>query len=167
MSPFSWLILLLSSSKNNQNFSANCRCPRCAERYRIIRHGHYWRNDFDSTQGRLAVQRYCCHNPNCPRKTFSVLPPALLPYYRIPLPILLQIYTRHHAQGLSVSQCARRSNTGWNTAKRGLGLMRRILNMIRGELTACALPPTPSEPGVWQAFIRAFSYAFSYAFFPD
>jgi len=87
----------------------------------------------------------------------------LLPYYRIPLPILLQIYTRHHAQGLSVSQCARWLNTGWNTAKRGLGLMRRILNMISGELTACALPPTPSEPGVWQAFIRAFSYAF----FPD
>jgi hypothetical protein len=77
--------------------------------------------------------------------------------------MLLQIFTRHHAQGLSVSRCARQLNTGWNTAKRGLALARRILDMVGGELTAGALPPTPSEPGVWQAFIRAFSYAF----FPD
>ena len=140
-------IIAVFLKKTTKTFRQTVAAARCAERYRIIRHGHYWRNDFDSTQGRLAVQRYCCHNPNCPRKTFSVLPPALLPYYRIPLSILLQIYTRHHAQGLSVSQCARRLNTGWNTAKRGLGLMRRILNMINGELTAGALPPTPSEPG--------------------
>ena len=160
MSPFSWLNILLLSSKNNPNLQTDFRCPLCNERYRIVRHGHYWRNGVGSTQDRIAVQRYCCGNPDCPRKTFSILPAALLPYCRIPLCMLLKIYARHHAKGLSVNQCARLLSIGWNAARRGLTLARRILDMVRRELTAGALPPTPSGHGAWQTFIRTFSYAF-------
>ena len=33
MASLSWLILLLPSSKNNQNFRTDCRCPQCVDRY--------------------------------------------------------------------------------------------------------------------------------------
>lgn len=158
MPPICWLMLLLRSSKNKENL--HCRCPTCAERYRITRYGHYLRYRFDTAPGRIAVQRYCCGNPYCPRKTFSIPPPGLLPYCRIPLCILLQIYHHHFEDHHTVSQCARRLNIGWNTVKRALNRMGRILDLVRAETGAGSLPEVPVGSGVWPRFIRVFSYAF-------
>lgn len=158
MPPICWIMLLLLSSKDKKNLC--CRCPICGERYRITRNGHYWRYCFDTTSGRIAVQRYYCGNPHCPRKTFSVLPPGLLPYGRIPLCILLQIYHHHFDDHHTVSQCARRLNIGWTTVKRALNRMGRILDLVRSETGAGSLPEVPVGHGVWPRFIRVFSYAF-------
>jgi hypothetical protein len=160
MSPFCWLMLLLVSSKDKKNLQIDCRCPLCGERHRITRNGHYWRYRFDTTSGRIAVQRYCCCNPYCSRKTFSILPPGLLPYCRIPLCILLQIYSQHFNDNCTVSQCAKRLDIGWNTVKRALNRMGRILDLVHTETGAGSLPKAPAGPGVWSGFIRVFSYAF-------
>ena len=161
MPPICWIMLLLRSSKDKENL--HCRCPICGERYRITRNGHYRRYRFDSTSGRISIQRYCCWNPHCLRKTFSILPPGLLPYCRIPLCILLQIYHLHFDDHHTVSQCARRMNIGWNTVKRALNRMDRLLDLVRSETGVGSLPELPVGPGVWPRFIRVFSYAF----FPD
>jgi hypothetical protein len=158
MPPICWLNLLLLSSKDKENL--HCRCPLCGERYRITRNGHYWRHRFDTNSGRTAVQRYCCGNPYCPRKTFSVPPPGLLPYCRIPLCILLQIYHHHFSDHHTISQCARHLDIVWNTVKRALNRMARILDLVRSETDAGCLPQVPVGPGVWPRFIRVFSYAF-------
>ena len=156
MPPICWLMLLLRSSKNKENL--HHRCPICGERYRITRNGHYWRYRFDSTSERIAVQRYCCGNPYCSCKTFSIPPPGLLPYCRIPLCILLQIY--HLIDNHTISQCAKRLNIGWNTVKRALNLIGRTLDLIRDETGVGSLPKMPVGPKVWALFIRVFSYAF-------
>ncbi|MBI9082071.1 MAG: transposase family protein [Desulfobacterales bacterium] len=160
MSPICWIMLLLLSSKDKKNLQIDCRCPLCGERYRVTRHGHYWRYSFDSATGQIAIQRYCCGNPDCPRKTFSILPSGLLPYCRIPLCILLQIYHHHFDNHHTVSQCARRLNIGWSSVKRALNRMVWTLDLVRDEIGGGSLPPTPFGPGVWPRFIRVFSYAF-------
>lgn len=158
MPPICWLMLLLLCSKDKENL--HWQCPVCGERYRITRYGHYWRYRFNTTSGRTAVQRYCCGNPYCFRKTFSIPPPDFLPYCRIPLCILLQIYHHHFDNHHTVSQCARHLNIGWNTVKRVLNLIKQVLALVRNETDAGSLPKVPVGPGVWPRFIRVFSYAF-------
>lgn len=152
-------MLLMFSSKDNQNRKLDCRCPVCAERHRVTRHGCYWRCAFDSDRDRIAVQRFRCGNPDCPRKTFSIPPPGLLPYYRTPLWVMLWIY-RHSLADTAVNQCAKHLKIGWNSAKRALDQIKRTLDLVRDELRIGSLPPTPYDPSAWQQLARLFSSAF-------
>jgi transposase-like protein len=52
----------------------------------------------------VAVYRYYCHNPGCPKKSFTALPPGVLPYTAYSLEthvLVLQVY----AWGRSVYRC--------------------------------------------------------------
>ena len=162
MSPLSWFIVLLSASKANSNFKSDIRCPLCGECYRICRNGHYWRYRFEDDR-HIAVQRYFCRNPDCLRKTFSVLPFPCLPFCRIPLCTLMVLYHEYTVHKRIVSQCARRLNRSWNTAKRALTTAARILDWFTHESGAGAIPIIPCLTHAWAAFTRAYSYAF----FPD
>lgn len=55
-------------------------CPCCATslniRYEFYQRVHPFK------EGHISVQRYRCNTPECPRKTFSVLPYPLLPILR-------------------------------------------------------------------------------------
>ena len=56
------------------------RCPHCATSL-TIRHGKYQRNH-PRESGQIDVQRYRCKSPDCPWKTFSILPYPFLPIVR-------------------------------------------------------------------------------------
>jgi len=157
MFPFSWLTILLFDEKANNK--PDIRCPLCGEKFRICRNGHYWRYQFESND-RVAVQRYSCRNPGCPRRTFSIPPHPLLPFCRIPLCLLIAVFQRHYVHKDSVSQCARWLNRSWNTAKRALKQAVRLLAWFTHESDAGAIPMTPCLPQSWPTFTRAYSYVF-------
>jgi hypothetical protein len=160
MFPSSWLTILRSDV--NSNPKADIRCPLCGERLRICRYGHYWRYRFED-DGQVAVQRYGCLNPYCPRQTFSIPPHPYLPICRIPLCLLMVVLILHRVKKYSISRCARFLNLGWNTAKRALASAYRLVNWFVDESAAGAIPPIPCLEHTWPYFTRAYSYAF----FPD
>ena len=160
MLPFSMLpMVLVYFEKRNTKCDPEPRCPHCGERYRIIGHGSYWRYRFDST-GRMAVPRYCCRNPDCPLRTFSILSHPYLPYCRIPLCILMALYQRHVIDKHRISDCARWLQQTWNTAKRAANLSKRLIGWFKGETIAGTLPPIPCRDHHWPAVTRAYSYRF-------
>lgn len=55
-------------------------CPCCATSL-TIRYGFYQRAH-PFKEGQISIQRYRCNLPECPRKTFSVLPYPFLPILR-------------------------------------------------------------------------------------
>jgi hypothetical protein len=67
-------------------------CPYCHS-YDNCKHGVYTRKGFHIRSGIIpmptAIQRYRCRNKDCPRCTFSVLPPMVLRYCRFFWPCLL------------------------------------------------------------------------------
>jgi len=160
MFPSSWLTIL--RSEENSNPKADIRCPLCGERLRICRYGHYWRYRFEDN-GRLAIQRYGCLNPGCPRRTFSIPPHPYLPFCRIPLCLLMAVLIKHRVKKHTINRCARYLDLSWHTAKRALASAYRLLNWFIHESTAGAITLIPCLKHTWPAFTRAYSYAF----FPD
>jgi hypothetical protein len=67
-----------------------CRSPVCRK------HGFYLRKGFHTqkygTPIIIVVPRYRCLNPECPRCTFSVLPPMVMRYCRFFWPCLIALY---------------------------------------------------------------------------
>ena len=137
MFPSSWLNLLLYDE--NSNPKSDIRCPLCGEQYRICRNGHYWRYRYEGND-RVAVQRYGCRNPGCPRKTFSIPPHPLLPLCRIPLCLLMVVLKKHRAEGCTVSRCARWLKRSWNTARRALKTATRLLGLVHSRSRHRRLP---------------------------
>ena len=159
MSPISWLTLLIASAKSNPDLD-HCCCPVCGERYRIARNGHYWRYLPDDKKGHIAVQRYCCHSTDCPRKTFSIPPPGVLPFARISLSRMLMVWHFFIDNGHCIQRLADYLNSGWNTARRAVRRMHKMIELIRKEIPLGTLPKKPDQHGAWQTFTRIFSYAF-------
>ena len=157
MFPSSWLSILCSC--HNANHKSDIRCPQCGERLRLCRNGHYWRYRFEGDD-RIAVQRFGCLNPGCPRQTFSIPPHPYLPVCRIPLCLLMAVLVLHRVKEYTISQCARFLNRSWNTAKRALTSAFRLLDWFVLESTADAIPQIPCLAHAWPAFTRAYSYAF-------
>jgi hypothetical protein len=160
MFPSSCLTILLSDE--NANSKADIRCPLCGERLRICRYGHYLRYRFED-DGRLAVQRYGCLNPGCPRRTFSIPPHPYLPFCRIPLCLLMAVLINHRVNKHTINRCARYLKCSWHAAKRAFTSALRLINWFLRESSAGAIPLTPCLEHTWPAFTRAYSYAF----FPD
>jgi hypothetical protein len=135
-------------------------CPQCNERWRIVRYGRYWRYWYGSSSKRMAVARYACRNPACPRRTFSVPPHAYLPRMRMPLCLLMALYRQHVLEARPLNASARMLRHSWTTIRRAVTLARRLLDWCRREVGADTLTPWPCHPHRWPAFCRAFSYAF-------
>jgi hypothetical protein len=75
-----------------QGASVQVCCSKChSPRHRG--HGKYTRKGFhigkDKTAEPVSVPRFLCLNPDCPRRTFSILPPLVLRYSRFFWPCLL------------------------------------------------------------------------------
>lgn len=67
------------------NTQAQVACPGCGWPS-CRRHGCYVRKGFHAPNRAMAipikVPRYRCCNPDCARRTFSILPPFVMPYCR-------------------------------------------------------------------------------------
>lgn len=145
--------------KGNTKFDPPARCPHCGERCRIIRHGSYHRYRFESSE-RIAVPRFRCRNPDCPRKTFSIPPHPYLPCCRIPLCILMALYQRHVLEKQRISACARWLGKTWNMIKRAVNLSKCLILWFRRETITGTLPAIPCADLNWPAVTRAYSYTF-------
>lgn len=65
-------------------------CPVCNSQQRLKRHGFYERNAIEAgMEYRIPICRMICPNPNC-KKTFSILPDFLLPYFQHTMEVVLQ-----------------------------------------------------------------------------
>lgn len=159
MPPLPWAAMLpIRPAKAKQNIEQAC-CPHCHERWRIVRYGHYKRYCYGSDE-KMAVQRYACRNPACPRRTFSVPPHGFLPRVRIPLCLLMALYRLHVLDNKPLNALALKLHHSWTTIRRAVNLARRLLHWCRQEVAAEAMDPWPCHPQRWSAFVRVFSYAF-------
>jgi transposase-like protein len=64
-----------------------CDCTQVARKSSTPRYKSYY--DQEGNLCQVAVYRYYCKNPVCPRKTFTNLPPGLLPHSPYPLEVHL------------------------------------------------------------------------------
>jgi len=110
-------------------------CPDCCS-IECRKHGFYFRSAFHfrgtSMIGKpIAVQRFCCLNPECPRWTFSILPIFSLRISRFFWPCLLAI---HNAISAGSTRCAVASDWGVDrrTIRRALAQFGKIVDWING-----------------------------------
>jgi transposase-like protein len=87
-----------ASGQPDEGVMEGIRCPQCGSGH-VGRKGRQprWKKVIDE-QGQaqeVAVYRYRCHNAECPRKSFTVYPPDVVPYSRQRLEVhvlALQMY---------------------------------------------------------------------------
>ena len=134
-----------------------CRCPECAESRCIVKNGSYRRFDPEG-DGQIRIQRYLCFRDSCPRVSFSVLPPPLLPRVRLSLCFLLILFARH-MQGARIGTLAREYARNWAVIRRALRTATRLWDWIRHEAFFASWGPCPCQNQArWNDFIKQVSY---------
>lgn len=136
------------------------RCPHCAATF-IIRYGTYRRAHPEKSR-QVAVQRYLCKAPNCPWKTFSVLPYPFLPIIRHFYKKLQLCHFFHNVQKASQAATARQLGVTRGIVKR-LGLFcRRFIPWLNQEREFADWGPAPETnfAALWPDFSRDFSQTF-------
>ena len=156
--PFTAMLLILSEVAK-QNSASTPFCPVCGERICITKHGFYRRYLFDNSD-MIAVQRYCCGNPFCPRKTFSCPPHPFLPFIRLPFCLLQAMLTM--ISKMTVAGVARRCGLQWCRTYRLLKQAGHLFDWIKKETAAATWGPSAclDPPGRWQEFTMSISYRF-------
>ncbi len=108
----------------------SCHCSDCRK------HGVYFRKGFHrrdiSVMIMERVLRYLCLNADCPRCTFSILPPMVLPYCRFFWPDLLAI-----KQALTFEAARNHLAQQWHVGRRVIMRTVALLNLLNtwvGEL---------------------------------
>jgi hypothetical protein len=98
-------------------------CPGCHSRH-YRKHGSYSRKGFHlrdhSFSAPITIQRYRCRNKDCPRCTFSVLPPMVLRYCRFFWPCLLFVLRTSSIERSPLS-------SAWNVSR---GVARRAAAVL-------------------------------------
>jgi len=101
-----------------------CRSPDCR------RHGFYPRKGFHTQMSGTwiieLVPRYRCLNPECPRCTFSVLPPLVMRYWRFFWPCLLALYQNLAAGSTPYHLAHHVWHVGREAILRAAALLRRL-----------------------------------------
>ncbi len=135
-------------------------CPRCATTL-IIRHGTYLRAHPEEPV-QVAVQRYLCKSPLCPRKTFSVLPYPLLPMIRHFYKTLLLCHLLHSQRHRTQAATARQLGVTRGVVKRLSIFCRRLVPWLKHEqvIADWGPDPTANSGALWPDFCRDFSQAF-------
>jgi hypothetical protein len=153
------LVFLSSIAKENQ--IAEILCPKCGERRRVTKYGFYYRYLFTGNETK-AIQRYCCGNRECPRRTFSILPHPFLPILRVSLCFLMMLLEVREREGRRVSDLAALIGSTWSTVRRMLRRAVAVRKWLSQEQEVALWGPTPClAPRLhWTAFTQTFSWAF-------
>jgi hypothetical protein len=154
--PWNSLISCLSEI-TRENCNSIIYCSHCGNRHTYVKWGFYTRYLFDDSL--INIQRYRCDNDLCPRKTFSILPHALLPILRISLCMFMFILKKYE-QGNSIACIARETDSDWPKIQRWIARALSIRSWIGQEYAAS---PCLSAGSKWLPFTRDFSWAF----YPD
>lgn len=158
--PFKAMLFFLSQVAK-KNFELDPSCPVCGEGACITKHGYYLRYLFYGSE-MIPIQRYCCGNPLCHRKTFSCLPHPFLPFIRLPLCALKAMLDMVQDCKMTTATVARACQMGWRRVYRVLHTARRLFDWIKKEAAAASWGPSAClDPDRhWPEFTRSISYAF-------
>lgn len=118
-------------------------CPMCRARNRLQRHGFYERNAIDSESAiyRIIICRLIC--PDC-RKTISILPTFLLPYFQHTMDFMLRILLAFWMTQIPL--CTRQLRRFYET--RVYGKRTEMELFIREEGYNEILPKEPKEKAI-------------------
>lgn len=155
--PRSWnLLITVLSEITRKNCIALACCPHCGNRHTYIKWGFYRRYLFDGEL--INIQRFRCDNDQCPCKTFSMLPHALLPILRISLCMLMYVL-KMYEQGNSIADIARHTGSNWQRIQQWIKKALIIRDWFRQE-HGNRMPPCLSSGRSWASFVRDFSWTF-------
>jgi hypothetical protein len=105
-------------------------CPGCHS-HDYCKHGSYTRKGFHIRNGitaiPVAIQRYRCRNKECPRCTFSVLPPMVLRYCRFFWPCLLFVL---RASSIERSPLCAAWNVSRGIARRAAAVLTAVTSWV-------------------------------------
>ena len=132
------------------------QCPGCGDRHRHVGHGCYQRYHPDDCN-QLKVPRFRCHNPDCPRVTFSILPYPCLRYKRNTLAfysVLLWLLERY-----CIHELAQLHNKGWTAMRRLIRTARQVWERFQTERDRQCWGPCPCQDPErnWTSFTQALS----------
>lgn len=136
------------------------RCPHCATTF-VIRNGTYPRAHPEKS-GHVTIQRYRCKSPDCPWKTFSVLPYPFLPTVRHLYKTLFICHFLFNVQKRTQADAARQLGVTRGIVKRFGGFCLRFIAWFNREKVVAdwGADPEVQPPALWQDFTRDFSQAF-------
>jgi len=152
--PWTSLIAVLSEI-TRKNCDSIVYCTHCGDCHTYIKWGFYSRYLFDDKL--IYIKRFRCNNDLCPRKTFSILPHALLPIMRASLCMLMYIL-KMYERGNSIAGIARHTGSNWPRIQRLIAKAMSIRDWIRQEYDSVS--PCLSANRQWTYFTRDFSWAF-------
>lgn len=137
------------------------RCPHCAASV-IIRHGTYLRAHPYGNSKQVAVQRYLCKCPDCPWRTFSILPHPFLPISRHFYLTLFFCHFLCNIQKSSQAGIARQLGVPRGVVKRLCVFCRRFIPWFNHEKEFAEWGPDPDGKSaqLWADFTRDFSQTF-------
>lgn len=153
------MLNLFEFGQNNKSEHPVC-CPHCTTTL-IIRNGTYLRAHPEKT-GQVAIQRYLCKSPQCPWKTFSVLPYPFLPIIRHFYRTIFLCYSLCYAQDRSQADTARQLSVTRGVVKRLSSFCRQFIAWCNREETFADWGPDPeaNQAALWSDFTRDISHAF-------
>lgn len=137
------------------------KCPNCNEKHNITKNGSYSRHkDYHNPEckERERIQRYICHVKKCPRLTFSIPNPELLPVVRYTLPYLLDFLVKFDKFCQNIYKVAVFLKLYWSTAKRILKKAEEVKKWIeqKGDITESLRDPSNNWVDFCQHFSRKF-----------
>lgn len=117
-------------------------CPMCRARNRLQRHGFYERNAIEADASyRITICRLIC--PDC-RKTVSILPTFLLPYFQHTMDFIIHILLAFWITCSSL--CTRQLRRFYE--KRAFGKQTELTLFLREEGNHQVLPKEPKEKAI-------------------
>lgn len=135
-------------------------CSHCASpvniRYGTYQRAHPHKNEL------VRIQRYLCKSPDCPWKTFSILPCPFLRIMRHFHQTLLWLYVHFHEKGMSQAETARQLGVSRGVCKRLALFCSRFLPWYERERHIGEWGPDPEATPTrsWPDYTRDFSHAF-------
>ena len=136
------------------------RCPHCATSLNI-RYGNYQRAHPEKPI-QVDIQRYLCNFPDCPCRTFSILPYPFLPILRHFYHTLLFCHVLCTIKKMGQAAIARKLGLSRGIIKRLSAFSSRFLLWFKREKDIADWGPAPDTNPVrfWPDFSRDFSQSF-------
>lgn len=135
----------------------SARCPHCATSL-TIRYGKYQRAQPEEPEP-VNIQRYRCKSPDCPWKTFSILPYPFLPIVRHFLKTLFFFQCLSNMNQGTQAHVARKLALARGIVKRLVSFCQRFIPWFEMERYIALWGPDPEVDQIrsWTDFTRDFS----------
>ncbi len=151
---------IVSKNRTSGKTDYTTLCSHCASPLNI-RHGTYQRAHPQKDE-LVSIQRYLCKSPDCPRKTFSILPFPFLRVMRHFHPALFWLHVHFHEKGLNQAETARQLGVSRGICKRLALFCRCFMPWFERERHIGEWGPDPEATPArsWADYNRDFSHTF-------